>query len=259
MAYDPEARHTKYVANKKKKEEDDERSIQNRMRYNQNHDQQGAIDERNERNIHKQMLYDSNHDREIVRKDSDEANIRNRMRKNAAVSNNSDYQKYDAARKRGEKKARDLKRDFNNAVDTAKKSITKHGPGYQQTNPTSSGDGRKGGQMDREWKNHKWVSRERNQNGKWMYDYGGGTSGGNKVKRVPSKKEQAKNNLTTTARKSAERNTGREPSFFDRMTRDAGKAIEDAGKNLNRTLSDLSVSASVATTAGANFLKRFFG
>lgn len=251
MAYDPEARHTKYVANKKKKEEDDERSIQNRMRYNQNHDQQGAIDERNERNIHKQMLYDSNHDREIIRKDSDEANIRNQMRKNAAVSNNSDYQKYNAARKRGEQKSRDLKRDFNNAVDAAKKSITKHGPGYQQTNPTSSGDGRKGGQMDREWKNHKWVSRERNQNGKWMYEYGGGTSSGNK----PTVTNKAGKEVTR-GRKSAVKY--QERNEFDKAMTKARDVARNTGANLNRAFKDLGNVASDVVSSGANFLNSLF-
>lgn len=43
-------------------------------------------------------------------------------------------------------------------------------------NPTASGSGR-GGKMDREWENHKWVSRKRNEDGKWIYDYGGSGPG----------------------------------------------------------------------------------
>ncbi len=42
-------------------------------------------------------------------------------------------------------------------------------------NPTASGSGQnsgRGGKMDREWKNHRWVSRERNSEGKWIYNYG---------------------------------------------------------------------------------------
>lgn len=251
MAYDPEARHTKYVANKKKKEEDDERSIQSRMRYNQNHDQQDKVDANNERNIHKQMLYDSNHDREIVKDDKDEANIRKTMRKNASFANKIDYQKYDAARKRGEQKARDLKRDFNNAVDAAKNSITKHGPGYQQTNPTSSGDGRKGGQMDREWKNHKWVSRERNQNGKWMYDYGGGTSSGHKPT-ITNKMGKEVTRGKKPAAKYQERNE------FDKAMTKARDAARNTGANLNRAFKDLGSAASDVVSSGANFLNNLF-
>ena len=44
------------------------------------------------------------------------------------------------------------------------------------SNPTASGSGR-GGKMDREWENHKWVSRKRNEDGKWIYDYGGSGAG----------------------------------------------------------------------------------
>lgn len=34
--------------------------------------------------------------------------------------------------------------------------------------------GRQGGKKDREWKKHKWVSRKRGKDGKWIYDYGDG-------------------------------------------------------------------------------------
>lgn len=30
------------------------------------------------------------------------------------------------------------------------------------------------GKKDRVWKNHKWISRKRNKDGKWIYDYGNG-------------------------------------------------------------------------------------
>jgi hypothetical protein len=162
-----------------------------------------------------------------------------------------DYQKYDAARRRGEQKARDLKRDFNNAVDAAKKSVTKLGPGHQQTNPTSSGDGRKGGQMDREWKNHKWVSRERNQNGKWMYDYGGGTSSGNKPT-ITNKSGKEVTRGRKPAAKYQERNE------FDKAMTKARDAARNTGANLNRAFKDLGSAASDVVSSGANFLNNLF-
>ena len=39
------------------------------------------------------------------------------------------------------------------------------------TNSNKSG---KSGKYGREWKNHKWVARKRNAEGKWIYDYGDG-------------------------------------------------------------------------------------
>ena len=40
---------------------------------------------------------------------------------------------------------------------------------------------KKQGKYGREWKDHKWISRKRDKNGKWIYDYGNGFPGENKV------------------------------------------------------------------------------
>lgn len=247
MAYDAETRHKKYLATKKKEEESDERSIQNRMRYNQNHDQQNKVDESKERNIHKQMLYDSNHDREIVREDRDEANIRKTMRTRAAFDKN----KYNQAGQNVRKMAKQAVRKTGEAIDAAAKSISKKGPDYQQTNPTASGDGRKGGQMDREWKNHKWVSRERSESGKWMYDYGGGTSGGNKPTVVNKSGKEV-----TRGRKPAAKY--QERSEFDKAMTRASDFAKNTGANVNRAFKDLGKAASDVVSSGANFLNNLF-
>ena len=247
MAYDAEARHKKYLATKKKEAESDERNIQNRMRYNQNHDQQDKVDANNERNIHKQMLYDSNHDREIVKEDKDEANIRKTMRTRDAFDNNKYYKEGQNVRKMANR----IVKKTGEAIDAAAKSISKKGPDYQQTNPTASGDGRKGGQMDREWKNHKWVSRERNQNGKWMYDYGGGTSGGHKPT-ITNKMGKEVTRGRKPAAKYQERNE------FDKAMTKARDAARNTGANLNRAFKDLGSAASDVVSSGANFLNNLF-
>ena len=77
-------------------------------------------------------------------------------------------------------------------------------------NPTAAGSGGRtttGGKMDREWQNHKWVSRERNADGKWIYEYGDSVSGGNN--KQSTKAGQARFNLKETAKKATSRNTGR--------------------------------------------------
>lgn len=101
-------------------------------------------------------------------------------------------------------------------------------------NPTAAGSGGRtttGGKVDREWQNHKWVSRERNADGKWIYEYGDSVSGGNN--KQSTKAGQARFNLKETNKKTASRNTGRTQlqrasDKFDHDIRPARDAVNNA-------------------------------
>lgn len=54
-----------------------------------------------------------------------------------------------------------------NSLSKIGNSIAKAGTTKNTTNYGEKG-------KDREWKNHKWVARKRNKDGKWIYDYGDG-------------------------------------------------------------------------------------
>lgn len=116
-----------------------------------------------ESNIQNQMRRNSYQKQRQAREASNEAKIRKQMRQNSAP-----------ARKTKSKQSQ------KSMLDTITDSVSRDTSNYY--NPTASGSGR-GGKMDREWKNHKWSTRERNDNGKWIYDYDKSTttSGGHKI------------------------------------------------------------------------------
>lgn len=76
--------------------------------------------------------------------------------------------------RRAARDVRNTQTKLGNVVNRVASTVKRGNEGY--SNPTASGDGR-GGKMDREWKNHKWSSRERNSAGKWVYDYNGSGGG----------------------------------------------------------------------------------
>ena len=51
----------------------------------------------------------------------------------------------------------------------------------RQSSKVLTGFGSSGPKKGREWKNHKWIARKRDKNGKWIYDYGYGFPGEKKV------------------------------------------------------------------------------
>ena len=55
----------------------------------------------------------------------------------------------------------------------------------------SSKDGQ--GRYGREWKDHKWIDRKRDENGKWIYDYGNGFPGDRLGRAVPLEEDFAFN------------------------------------------------------------------
>jgi hypothetical protein len=131
---------------------------------------------------------------------------------------------------------------------------------HYYSNPTASGDGG-GGAMDREWKNHKWISRERGKNGKWVYDYGDGAGG--------KKAANAHYNLRRAQDQAPSRNTGR-PSRgpiddlargASKMAKDVSKAAGDAFNNASKAAGDAANAVSKAAgdfasaaSSGANFI-----
>lgn len=129
--------------------------------------------------------------------------------------------------KRAERDVKNTMTKASNAINQAAKGVKRGTGGY--INPTASGSGRKGGAMDREWRNHKWVSRHRNQDNKWMYDYGGNVSGGNNQK--PTKSGNAKGNLAIAQDKAKDRNTGRKLSAWDRAVQTGRSFIDDLLNN----------------------------
>ena len=176
------------------------------------------------------------------------------------------------------------------SIDRAAKAVDrnlKKGPNYTQNNPTASG-GRRGGQMDREWQNHKWISRERNDAGKWIYDYGGGTSTGARPKAYPKGVDPRKRGAGKINKNSDVRSRGVDSDdfpkkynnlfeettdkagralndagsaakkTFDEVGSNVGKAISDAGENINKTISSLALDAKVTVTAGKMFLDTLF-
>ena len=143
----------------------------------------------------------------------------------------------------------DAGRKADQAMNSAAQGVTRSRGTSKWENPTASGSGNVGGKKDREWKNHKWVSRERNKDGKWMYDYGGNVSGGNNQKRT--KEGQAKGNIRIAASKSAERNTGSSESLrrgieFDSATR----PIREMANTASNAVGDFAKSVS----DGADFI-----
>ena len=214
----------KYSAAKKKNYEDNERNIQNQMRSNSYHDRELVRRDLDEENIQRQMRSNSYHDREIVRTDRDEANIRKQMRTNRAnTTDNPDYQKYDMRRREGQRKARAIANTLKSVGDSI---------------------GRKGGAMDREWKNHKWISRERNDAGKWIYDYGDSGS---------SKRGSSKPVLKTRVAKKGvdSENLPKRKNDFERAIDNAGKTLNDIGSNAGKTLNDIgSNAAKLASEVG---------
>lgn len=231
-----------YEKNKNDKYEDNERNIQNQMRSNSYHDRELVRRDLGEENIRRQMRSDSYHDREIVRTDRDEASIRKQMRTNRAnTTDNPDYQKYDMRRKEGQRKAR--------AISNALKSV---------------GDsiGRKGGAMDREWKNHKWIARERNNAGKWIYDYGDSGSSKRGSSKPVLKSRVAKKGVDSE-------NLPRRKNDFERAMDNAGKTLNDIGSNaakvaseigdnVNKTISDITTKAAIIRDLGKVFIDNMF-
>ena len=66
----------------------------------------------------------------------------------------------------------DIGKNASKAVDEAGKNISK-----ATSDVSKSVSGMLGGLTGREWKNHKWIDRKRNKDGKWIYDYGNGFPG----------------------------------------------------------------------------------
>ena len=231
-----------YEKNKNKNYETNERNIQNQMRSNSYHDRELVKKDRDEASIRNQMRSDSYHDRELVKKDRDEANIRNQMRKNrASTTDNPAYQAYDKHRRSGEQKARAIANTLKNVGDSI---------------------GRKGGIMDREWKNHKWISRERNDAGKWIYDYGDSGS---------SKRGSSKPVLKTRIAKRGvdSENLPKRKNDFEKAVDNAGKTLNDIGSNaaklasevgdsVNKTISDITTNAAVIRDLGKVFIDNMF-
>lgn len=136
----------------------------------------------------------------------------------------------------------DTGRQIDAKLNDAAQSITRSRGTSKWENPTASGSGNVGGKTDREWKNHKWISRTRGKDGKWMYDYGGTVSGGNNQKKT--NEGQARGNLRISADKATSHNTGSTPGLragleVDRITRPVREAANDFGKTV---------------TNGANFI-----
>lgn len=185
----------------------------------------------------------------------------------------------------------DMHKAIDPSIDKASKAVKRNlqkGPNYKQSNPTASG-GRRGGQMDREWQNHKWISRERNDAGKWIYDYGGGTSSGVKPKPFAQTPDYHKRGSGKINKNSSVRSRGVDTDdfpekkyntlfeettdkagkalneagnvakkTFDDVSSNVGKAISDAGENINKTISKLEMDAKVTVAAGKMFLDTLF-
>ena len=157
------------------------------------------------------------------------------------------------------KTGREIDKGLRKAASAMKQPKDTGGQHYY-SNPTASGDGG-GGAMDREWKNHKWISRERGKNGKWVYDYGDGAGG--------KKAANAHYNLRRAQDQAPSRNTGR-PSRgpiddlargASRMAKDVSKAAGDAFNNASKAAGDAANAVSKAAgdfasaaSAGANFI-----
>ena len=77
-------------------------------------------------------------------------------------------------------------------VDDISKNISK-AANDTVSNMSKAVSGTLGGFFGREWKNHRWIARKRNKNGKWIYDYGNGfpgekiISGDSIINRTPDK------------------------------------------------------------------------
>lgn len=149
---------------------------------------------------------------------------------------------------------RKVDQGLRNAASTIKRSNT-NGQHYY-SNPTASGDGR-GGAMDREWKNHKWISRERGKDGKWIYEYGDQTSGGGGPSNEPRRKaaerayeEQAykkaanaRQNLESTWKRAPSRNTGRPKdenplSAVTKTAENVAEKIQQGSEFISKFVSD---------------------
>ena len=76
----------------------------------------------------------------------------------------------------------DTKRNVGNAVNNATKAAgdAAKSVGDAVGDTVDNVLGKKGKETDRQWKNHKWIARKRDKNGKWIYDYGNGFPGENK-------------------------------------------------------------------------------
>lgn len=70
----------------------------------------------------------------------------------------------------------DVGKNITNIADSAGKNISKNLDDISK-NTSNAIKGTLGGMFGREWKNHKWVARKRDKNGKWIYDYGKGFPG----------------------------------------------------------------------------------
>ena len=70
------------------------------------------------------------------------------------------------------KSAEDIGKNVAKGLDDAAKSL--NDAGKTVSNAVS---GTLGSLLGREWKNHKWIARKRDKNGKWIYDYGDGFPG----------------------------------------------------------------------------------
>lgn len=154
---------------------------------------------------------------------------------------------------------REIDKGLRKAASAMKQPKDTGGQHYY-SNPTASGDGG-GGAMDREWKNHKWISRERGKNGKWVYDYGDGAGG--------KKAANAHYNLRRAQDQAPSRNTGR-PSRgpiddlargASKMAKDVSKAAGDAFNNASKAAGDAANAVSKAAgdfasaaSDGANFI-----
>lgn len=179
------------------------------------------------------------------------------------VGSSSHYAKLSAQRA-----AEKAGRAFSDAIRPVANAVSKDTSKYH--NPTASGSGGsgRGGKMDREWKNHKWVSRERNEDGKWVYDYGT-VSGGNNQKRT--KEGQARANLNISAKKAGERNTGSSSMLrgsiqaasiskkAQNLVSGITSSAQSVGDIVGKSVSDVYNQGSQALSEGMDFLSGLAG
>lgn len=179
------------------------------------------------------------------------------------------------ARLSAQRAAESAGRAFSDAIRPVANAVSKDTSKYH--NPTASGSGGssrsgngsgRGGKMDREWKNHKWISRERNEDGKWVYDYGL-VSGGNNQKRT--KEGQARANLNISAKKAGERNTGSSAMLrgsiqaegiskkAQNLVSGIASSAQSAADIVGKSVSDVYNQGSQALSEGMDFLSGLAG
>jgi len=107
------------------------------------------------------------------------------------------------------------------------------------------------GKEERMWKNHRWISRKRNKNGKWIYDYGYGY-GVTKPELDRIKGEIDKKTLEASQLRSEARNPGKWEQDKEREKKTPILYITPAGEALDK----LANSASQVIDAGRDFIKR---